>query len=402
MATKKTLHIEPPSTSYDRRRNVRGLGAHWPIFRITAIGEIEKLGELQALRHGAYRFDTARRCDWLTGEFQNGSFPDLPWFLSDLRPQGFLGRTLGRHIAPLMRCSSDPCNWSADLALHALLTLGSDLSGDLVIGEAALEAAQNTKPAIQAINALPELADRALSGEWMGSLVAGQHPKFSCWLHHQNAKTDLLIPHACLVKFSPPMDSKAGQRWADLLAAEAIADGFLGGNSYTVDAGNRRFLISPRFDRIGARGRRGLISIDSVDTAYFGELDSWASCATRFENTGWLSSVDANTLRLRYHFGRAIANTDMHFGNASLVFDQKLPMSLAPSYDMLPMKFAPLPSGEITAHTFNLPALSADPLQAMAHDLAKQFWRVVASDSRVSASFAALIADFGTVPRLDG
>ena len=383
-----------PRTRYGLHRNVRGLGTHWPVFRITEMGETEKLGELHALHQGAFWFDTARRCDWLSGEFQSGLFPDFPWFLSDLRPQGFLGRTLARQIAPALLCDADPRNWSADLALHALLAFGSDLSGNLVIGEAALEAAQNAKRVVHSINALPELAERALTGEWMGSSTAGEQPKFSCWLLALEAKTALQAARACLVKFSPPMDSRAGQRWADLLAAESIADGFLGGSSYTVDAGNRRFLVSPRFDRIGASGRQGFVSLGAADTAYFGGLDNWASCATRFQQAGWLSSADANTLRLRYYFGRAIANNDMHFGNASLIFDHKLPMSLAPNYDMLPMQFAPLASGEILVHTFNLPALIGDQLQATAHDLAQQFWAQVASDARVSQGFAEIARRF--------
>lgn len=182
----------------------------------------------------------------------------------------------------------------------------------------------------------------------------------------------------------------AGQRWADLLAAEAIADRLLGGTSETVDVANRRFLLAPRFDRVGTRGRRGLVSIGAADAAYFGGLDDWANCAARFEQAGWLSSVDADTLRLRYFFGRAIGNTDMHFGNASLVFNTTLAMALAPSYDMLPMYFAPLANGELLTRAFTPPVLSNDPLQKQAQTLAKQFWALVAGDARISNEFAEI------------
>jgi hypothetical protein len=374
-----------PRTRYGVLRNVRGLGTRWPIFRIAESGAVSQLGELHALHQGAFWLQCEQRCDWLSGEFQDGVFPDFPWFLSDLRPQGFLGRALARYAAPILLCDANPRNWSADLCLHALLAFGSDVSGDIVIGNAALEAAQHLLRLPQTVEAFPELAQRALSGDIMGSSAAGEQPKFSCSLRGPQG---VLV--ANLVKFSPPMHSASGQRWADLLAAEAIADRLLGGASATVDVANRRFLMSPRFDRVGASGRRGLISLGAVDSAYFGGLDNWALCASRLERLGWLSHDDANTLRLRYFFGRAIGNTDMHFGNASLVFNPALPMALAPSYDMLPMMFAPLANGEVLARSFTPPSSSNDPIQAKAHTLAKQFWRHVAHDSRISVEFAKL------------
>ena len=371
-----------PRTRYGLHRNVRGLGTHWPIFQISESGASQKLGELHALHQGAFWLDAHLQCDWLSGEFRDGLFPDFPWFLSDLRPQGFLGRALARRVAPALLCEPDPRNWSADLVLHALLAFGSDLSGNLVIGEAAHEAAQNFVPIMQSIASFPELAERALAGEWMGSSAAGEQPKFCCWLPNDQGEVS-----AHLVKFSPPMDSKSGQRWADLLAAESIADALLGGTSTPVDTANRRFLVAERFDRIGPHGRRGFISIGAADTAYFGGLDNWTSCANRFEQADWLSAADADTLRLRYYFGRAIGNADMHFGNASLIFSANLPMALAPSYDMLPMHFAPLANGEVLTRSFSMPAQNGDKIPARAHALARQFWQLAAGDARISAEF---------------
>jgi HipA-like C-terminal domain len=374
-----------PRTRYGLLRNVRGLGTHWPIYRISEQGEADQLGELHALNQGAFWLNGGSSIDWLTAEFQDGVFPDFPWFLSDLRPQGFLGRALARKVAPIFMCDADPRTWSADLCLHALLAFGSDLSGDLVLGAAALEAAQNFVPQVQTSDAFPALAERALSGELIGSSAAGEQPKFSCWL--RNAAGEI---GAYQIKFSPPMTTDAGRRWGDLLVAEAIADRLLGGTGDTIEVGNRRFLVSPRFDRFGTHGRRGLVSIGAVDTAYFGGLDDWVSCASRFEQAGWLSHADAETLRLRYFFGRAIGNTDMHFGNASLIFSTELPMVLAPSYDMLPMIYAPLANGEVLKRTFTPPVLSNDPLQRKAYVLAKQFWALVAQDSRISTVFAQI------------
>lgn len=385
MSSELAVIAQGPRTRYGLLRNVRGLGTRWPIFRITETGATEPLGDLHALYQGAFWLNAGERIDWLSGEFQDGVFPDFPWFLSDLRPQGFLGRALARQVAPIFMCDADPRAWSGDLCLHALLVFGSDLSGDLVLGTAALEAAQNYLPQVHPVDALPALAEQALSGEVMGSSAAGEQPKFSCWL--QDAQGEAA---AYLVKFSPPMAPGAGQRWADLLAAEAIADRLLGGASDTVDVANRRFLLAPRFDRVGTTGRHGLVSIGAADAAYFGGLDDWANCAARLEQAGWLSRVDADTLRMRYFFGRAIGNTDMHFGNASLVLGTTLAMALAPSYDMLPMFFAPLANGEVLTRTFTASVLSNDPIQKQAQALAKLFWALVAKDARISSEFAEI------------
>jgi hypothetical protein len=401
-----------PRTRYALRRSMRGVGERWPVFRITESGTSEKLGELYALHQSQFYFKNEIPCDWLREAFQDGLFPDLPWFLSDLRPQGFLGRALARQVAPIFLCDPDPRSWSSDLCLHALLAFGKDLSGNLVIGDTALAAAQTfpaTQRAVQ-LSQLPALAEQALRGEVIGSSAAGEQPKFGCWVtkveldlsqlaggevdkHPSQVAQRAVDKHACLVKFSPPINSTAGRRWADLLACEAIADRLLGGTSNTIDFDSRRFLIAKRFDRVGEFGRRGLVSIGAPDTAYFGGLDNWATCATRLERAGWLSNEDANKLRLRYFFGRAIGNTDMHFGNASLVFSTTLPMALAPSYDMLPMLFAPLANGEVLARNFAMPTPSSDPLQNQAHALAQQFWTSVRSDVRISAEFVKVASD---------
>ena len=75
--------------------------------------------------------------------------------------------------------------------------------------------------------------------------------------------------------------------------------------------------------------------------------------------------------------GRLIENTDMHLGNRS--FRVGLPLRLAPTYDMLPMMYAPLPGGEVPAREF-VPALPL-PTQRMtwlaACAAAIEFWTVV-------------------------
>lgn len=63
-------------------------------------------------------------------------FDGLPWFLDDMRPQGFMGRTFA-HTHPELQLGNDPRYWSDDDALRALALCGDDLPGNLVVGEAA-------------------------------------------------------------------------------------------------------------------------------------------------------------------------------------------------------------------------------------------------------------------------
>lgn len=68
--------------------------------------------------------------------------------------------------------------------------------------------------------------------------------------------------------------------------------------------------------------------------------------------------IDANALvttRRLHAFGERIGNTDMHHGNLAFWLKDTLPFRLAPSYDMLPMLWAPGPLGEIVARTFAPP-----------------------------------------------
>jgi hypothetical protein len=318
-------------------------------------------------------------------------FPDFPWFLDDLRPQGFLGRAFARQYAKALLCPEDPRLWRADQTLHALLAFGSDLPGNLVIGERALQAAMTLQGStVLDLHDLPELAQNALAGAAIGSSAAGEQPKLALNLRD----TDGLV-RPSIVKFSPDLNTAIGQRVADLLETEVIADALLSTHprSRTIDVGSRRFLIMDRFDRThlpnGAIGRMGMLSLGSVDTAYFGGLDNWLACAQRLEKAGWLSPVDAQTLMLRYEFGRLIGNTDMHFGNVSLHFDIKLPFSLAPNYDMLPMHFMPR-AMEVFDTPFQPPQQGHGRIFEQARDLALQFWHRVVQSSRISKLFRDL------------
>jgi hypothetical protein len=66
----------------------------------------------------------------------DSGFEGLPYFLQDLRPQGFLGRLFARQRAAEGQADGDPDLWSDDLVV-ALLSDGTlDVPGDLLMGSA--------------------------------------------------------------------------------------------------------------------------------------------------------------------------------------------------------------------------------------------------------------------------
>jgi hypothetical protein len=81
----------------------------------------------------------------------------------------------------------------------------------------------------------------------------------------------------------------------------------------------------------------------------------------------------------------------MHGGNLGF-FVEPAGFSLAPSYDQLPMRYAPQPGGDVAAPplTPELPLpVEREGWQRMA-PRALDFWRVASADARISEPFRTL------------
>ncbi|TXI89550.1 MAG: type II toxin-antitoxin system HipA family toxin YjjJ, partial [Cupriavidus sp.] len=330
-------------------------------------------------------------------DFADGLYPGLPWFLEDLRPQGFLGRAFARQRGPAVGAPQDPRDWQADHVVMALLRYGDDAKGSFVLGQAMLDLVQNRRvmestsiAAKDRVARYPEAAAAALGGDWPGSSAAGEQPKFTICLRGE----DDIFRHA-IVKFSGLRDTPLGLRWADLLAAEHYAlsvlqeGGLPAAPTQYLEAGGRTFLESERFDRVGEHGRRGLVSLFALDAAYFGKLDNWRSASGRLSAAGWITEEDARRMRVIWSYGNLIGNSDMHFGNLSLFLEPVWPVRLAPVYDMLPMIYRPNPAGDLPVVDFRPSAPAPEDLQewAEAAALAEIFWQRTADAAEVSAGF---------------
>lgn len=365
-------------------RSIAGVGREVPVMRIDAHGRASPFARMVPLQGGGIWVDEA---DGLSQRHDG-----LPWFLNDMRPQGFMGRTFA-HAHPELQLGADPRHWSDDDVLRALALFGDDLPGNLVVGEAAFQRFQ-TLPArasrVASAADYPRLAERAMQGTLSGSSAGGEQPKFCT----------IVEGRPVIVKFSPAGPSPVEQRLRDLLVCEHLAlqtlaeAGLPAARTQISSGAGRVFLQAERFDRT-AQGRIGMVSLLVYDAEYVGEMDNWAATAGRMEARGLLTPADAAHLRLLEAYGILIANTDRHYGNISLLLHDD-DWALSPTYDMLPMLYAPV-GGELVPRDFAArglqPSAATLPVWERARELAAAFWQAAAADARISEGFRAIAAD---------
>lgn len=379
------------STRYALRRMIPEVGDRVPIYEIDALGQSRLLAMLHAIAPRGFYVDPA------APDVAAAFHDDLPYFLYDQRPSGFLGRFLPlRH--PELELPNDVRLWSGDHCLKYLTRYGWNVSGNLIVGDAAFQRyLQNTRAPADGIDRdarharYPQLAEDMLAAGAVGSSATGEQPKFLV--------TDMPGARALLVKFSPPTHSALGQRTADLLVCEHVGHGVLArhgqdaAKSSLVAAGERVFLEVERFDRLAGGGRRGMLSLSALDLEFVGHGRGWTHTSSELERQGLLDAGALQRIRWLALFGQLIANTDMHLGNLSLLTCGSRLVGLAPAYDMLPMWYAPQ-HGQMVERPFDPPmptpadaALWTDVCAA-----AIAFWEEVAVHPQVSPGFQAIAA----------
>ena len=390
-------------TRYAARREVSGLGDTWNIFRVGSTGTPQSFAKLYAIFGEDAREEFAvvfeknvpeTLVKALCGdEFRDGIFPDLPWFLLDHRPQGFIGRGIAATLVPL-NFSPKIENWRSETILRYWLGFGDDIAGSLIIGDAMREkflsaGASGTHqiiPKNERATAYPANATQAQNSVSVFSSAAGEQPKFIATVTDAQKSV-----RSCIVKFSGEISTAVGRREADLLVAEKIASDILADAGFPVPhteiifAKNRCFLESARIDRVGERGRVFTFSLNAIDAAFIGsEATSWADSVGRGVEFGLFSDETLARVRELQDFGNAIGNTDMHFGNLSFkLHNDALPFALAPVYDMNPAIYAPRRN---ETELFS-DALAVIPASNRAQELAARFWEKVSTDARISENF---------------
>jgi len=152
-----------------------------------------------------------------------------------------------------------------------------------------------------------------------------------------------------------------------------------------------------RFDRVGEHGRRGVVTLASIEPALLGSgATRWERSAEALHAQGRLGTDDVERIVRLSLFGRLIGNSDMHWGNIAFHAAGGT-LFLAPAYDMLPMLFAPTRSGELPHRELSLPAPPPGHESAWREALqaALQYWYDVALDDGLSPAFRSLCEDCG-------
>ena len=372
------------ATRYALPREIAGLGSRSPVFRVDEQGK--------PTEHGVLHFLLGDGC-WLERSSGDGqSFPGLPPFVEDMRPQGYIGGGFPA-LYPELNLPGRITDWNDDHQLIALALRGEDCVGNLIIGEVSLNRflARQVEPRTRAD--YPGLASGVLAGQ-PGSSAGGEHPKFAI------AAGDRHL----LVKFASG-DGGAADRWRDLLVAEHLAlevlraAGVSAPDSEWFDHEGSRYLEVERFDRVGRRGRRGMISLFALNSHFLGYApDNWSQASHRIidEPTLSLDRADADRLVWLDTFGDLIGNTDRHFGNVSFFAEEArtLTLTLTPVYDMLPMVFAPAGVNVVerpfTPHPPN--ALNL-PIWHEAATHASHYWARLCDEVSLSDGFRRICAD---------
>jgi hypothetical protein len=371
------------ATRYGLRRELPGLdGSEVPLFRISSDGRAVPVGRLVFL--------AGEECAWLPAGV---IFDGLPPELADMRPSGFIGRTFTRQF-PELPVPERFDDWSDHHIVIALARRGEDMPGNLVIGDESIARwFEHTTPAVTRAD-YPSLAEAATAGDIRGSSAGGDRPKFGVFADGRHV----------LVKYAG-RDGPVADRWRDLLALEDLALAVLRESGPAAvaaelsDTATHRFLEIERFDRVGARGRRPVMTLAAVHER---ATDTWARAARFMADAGMLSRDDATALQLLDAFAQLIANTDRHHYNIALFprfAGEGESMSatapryvLAPAFDQVPMLYAPTGGGELPRRTFARPAPTGDTWAVWdgAVERAMEYWRRAAKDRRLSEEMRAV------------
>lgn len=362
------------SIQYALRDAFRGFSSA-PIYRITEEGQIKSLGRLIPVHPGGFVMEqTDNVCLHSDG---------LPWWLFDMRPQGYLGRAYASAYSAELGLPQNPEDWADSDVIRALLAHGHDAVGNLLIGEQArnqfIEMPSPTP--VERSSTYPTLALAVSSGEIPGSSAGGEQPKFCTYTERGHV----------LVKFTALDDNPISERWRDLLQAEHLALKVLGVETEVFDFEGQRFLEIPRFDRVGQLGRIGLFSLRALEAEFVGRArDSWPVLVNELVKQGHVHPDAAINAARLWAFGMLIGNTDMHHGNLSFISSHGRPYQLAPAYDILPMGFAPKSGGGMV-NTLR-PALLVEAIDGEiwhdALDLAENFFALANDSHHFSANFA--------------
>jgi len=375
---------------YALRRAVPEVGHEVPLFCVNQLGKVIRLGILQAVYPSGFYFHQ----DDLTTFFE-----EIPYFLEDIRPSGFLGRLVPRQH-PEHLFSPDVRLWSGNETLRYLTQFAWNAVGNLLVGDGTLHLFLTEGPSkltkvksqrrLQAYN---RMAQEALELGDAGSSAGGEQPKFICQGQRQ-----------VIVKFSPSLESKLGRRRADLLICEHLSHevlrkrGIRSAQSEILIDKDRVYLEVQRFDRTPQGGRIGQLSCRALDYEFVGSGKTWSDTAKQLHHLGMITAEIQKEVEWLDFFGALIGNTDRHLANLAFEISWETGFTIervAPVYDMLPMFYAPANESVLdkSPPVLPLPKSEEYDLWQSSCAVALEFWQAVIGDKRLSPAFRSIARD---------
>lgn len=380
------------------------------VYHVDQNGIIHRDGQIIVLHADEYQLVLEDAPSGVLETFPDGwvreHYEGVPWFLQDLRPQGYLGRALAHRMRADLGIMDRVHQWNDHQMLQVVTVAGEDLPGCFILGDMPAATAQSNW---HAGNDFIRLEDRRFayparvrslaSGQWVPhSSAGGEQPKFVATVQDADGLSCPVI-----VKFSPEDDSASARRWRDLLIAEHHALSvleeyrFSAARSTLIEGDDGRwFLESARFDRshstVHGDGRIPAFSLRTVAVEAFGDIPGWREASFRLGAMRVISQETRAQIELLDAYGHYIANTDRHAGNLTFLPDAegRQRFTLAPVYDMLPMQYAPDAQGAMVPGLQAMAPYTYTDGVAIAKNMATIFWMRVAQDLRISTDFRSI------------
>jgi hypothetical protein len=380
------------SPKYALTTNAFGEGDTIHIWEVDSFGKHCAIATLRPLATGGFFVEkNIGMPQVFLGEKGNGLYDDLPYFLRDMAPRGFLGRMVAETIATRdERFPKNPDNWQNEHIGRYLLTNTESSIGNLKFGNNVQLNLHSYFP-MHSRSEYINIANDIINNTTVLSSAGGEQQKFTTFCKNNDTHV--------LVKFSPKGNSENATRWKDVLITEYCANIILNNSGFLTAANteillqdDRLFLESKRFDRPSKNGRRSMLSLQMIDAEFVGNGSSWLQSATQLYEQKLLTYQDLVNVESLAIFATLINNTDTHLGNISFETHND-GFSLLPIYDMCSMGFAPKSNGEITDFSFTPPEIITQ------HDIdlptiktmVLQFWNLVKNHQHTSPQFKEFI-----------
>ncbi len=373
------------SVRYALAVNAFESGNRLPILQIDEQGEAQPIASLRPLAHGGYFVDALENCPaMLLGKSANGFYPQFPYFLQDMAPQGFIGRQHSAQIsARLPEFPVDPEQWQQQHIGCYLLSNGEWSKGNLRLGQHSLH-----HPRLQPLSYkredYPALAEQCSHANLSPLLIDGDQPKFGTFSNERECHV--------MVKFSPQGDDPVARRWKDILLTEYHANKILNlsrlkaAETELLELDDRLFLEAKRLDRHELFGQKSMLSLTAIDQEFTQLGSHWPQVMEALHKQQLVSMHDVCNSEILWGFGHMINNNHMHLSNLSLAL-QADQFSLLPVYDMCSAGFAPV-NGEPPAYRFIPPSEQRFNFKQNSFILIKKiawhFWQNLANDPRIS------------------